>query len=136
MQITLTVLFDEPFWVGIFERTDDCGYQVAKVTFGAEPKDCEVYAFVLRNQHKLKFSEPLDVGTPVVKQVNPKRRQREAHSETAAQGIGTKAQNALKLQHETRKTEIKQHNKAVKELAAARKYVFRQEKKKAKHKGH
>ena len=38
----LTVFFEEPFWVGIFERIEDGKLSVAKVTFGAEPKDYEV----------------------------------------------------------------------------------------------
>ena len=35
----LTVYFDEPFWVGVFERIEDGNLSVAKVTFGAEPKE-------------------------------------------------------------------------------------------------
>ena len=35
----LTVYFEKPFWVGIFERTEDGKLSVAKVTFGVEPKD-------------------------------------------------------------------------------------------------
>ena len=34
----LTVYFEEPFWVGVFERIEDGKLSVAKVTFGAEPK--------------------------------------------------------------------------------------------------
>ena len=39
----LTVYFEEPFWVGVFERIEDGKLSVAKVTFGAEPKDCLLY---------------------------------------------------------------------------------------------
>ena len=35
----LTVYFEEPFWVGVFERIESGKLSVAKVTFGAEPKD-------------------------------------------------------------------------------------------------
>ena len=38
----LTVYFEESFWVGVFERIEDGKLSVAKATFGAEPKDCEV----------------------------------------------------------------------------------------------
>ena len=58
--ISLTVLFDEPFWIGLLERFDGKKYEVCKVTFGAEPKDYEVYQFLLRNTYKLKFSTPID----------------------------------------------------------------------------
>lgn len=43
----LTVFFEEPFWVGIFERIEDGKLSVAKVTFGAEPKDYDIQEFVL-----------------------------------------------------------------------------------------
>ena len=33
----LTVYFEEPFWVGVFERIEDGKLSVSKVTFGAEP---------------------------------------------------------------------------------------------------
>ncbi len=38
----LTVFFEEPFWVGVFERVVDGKLSVCKITFGAEPKDYEV----------------------------------------------------------------------------------------------
>ena len=38
----LTVFFEDPFWVGVFERIEDGRLSVSKVTFGAEPKDYEV----------------------------------------------------------------------------------------------
>ena len=46
MEGTLTIFFDEPFWVGIFERCDNGRLSVCKVTFGAEPKKQEIYEFV------------------------------------------------------------------------------------------
>ena len=41
--ICLTVFFEDPFWVGVFERQAQGELTVCKVTFGAEPKDGEVY---------------------------------------------------------------------------------------------
>jgi len=34
----LTVYFEDPFWVGVFERIENGKISAAKVTFGAEPK--------------------------------------------------------------------------------------------------
>ena len=42
----LTVFFEEPFWVGVFECVANGKLSVCKVTFGAEPKDYEVYEFL------------------------------------------------------------------------------------------
>ena len=49
----LTVYFEEPFWVGVFERIEDGKLSVAKVIFGAEPKDYEVQELSL-----IHISEP------------------------------------------------------------------------------
>ena len=35
----LTVFFEDPFWIDVFERTEGSRLSAAKVTFGAEPKD-------------------------------------------------------------------------------------------------
>ena len=37
----LTVFFEDPFWVGVFERIESGRLSVCKVTFGAEPRDCD-----------------------------------------------------------------------------------------------
>ena len=52
----LTVFFEEPFWVGVFERIENGKMSVSKVTFGSEPKDYEIYEFVLKYYNVLKFS--------------------------------------------------------------------------------
>ncbi len=49
----LTVYFEDPFWVGIFERIQEGKLSVCKVTFGAEPKDYDVLEFVLQHYDKL-----------------------------------------------------------------------------------
>ena len=47
MKASLTVFFEDPFWVGVFERIEDGKLSVCKVTFGAEPKDYEVWDYIL-----------------------------------------------------------------------------------------
>ena len=49
----LTVYFEEPFWVGIFECIEDGKLSVAKVTFGAEPKDYEVQEYIQKYSNSL-----------------------------------------------------------------------------------
>ena len=44
----LTIFFENPFWVGVFEKVIDKRLSVCKVVFGSEPKDYEVYDFVLK----------------------------------------------------------------------------------------
>ena len=102
----LSVFFDEPFWVGVFERIEDGKLSVVKVTFGAEPKDYEVYEFILRHYYRLQFSSAV---AAVVKErkKNPKRVQREVKKQLRNTGIGTKSQQALKLQQEQNKQQRK-----------------------------
>lgn len=132
---SLTILFENPFWVGIYERIDDGKYEVCKITFGAEPKDYEVYDFLLKNWHKLKFSPPIKADKVEEYKVNPKRMQREINSQLKNKGIGTKAQQALKLQHEQTKIERKTQSREQKEAEKERQYALRQKKKKSKYRG-
>lgn len=100
----LTVMFENPFWVALYERIDDDKYEVCKIVFGgAEPKDYEVYNFMLENRHKLRFSPP--VKTDIIEQriINPKRLKREINRSLENKGIGSKAQQALKLRYERSK---------------------------------
>ena len=55
----LTVYFAEPFRVGVFERMENGRLSVCKVTFGADPKDHEVWEFVLRGYDKLASARPV-----------------------------------------------------------------------------
>ena len=131
----IPVLFEDPFWICLYERTDGRKYEVCKITFGAEPKDYEVYDFLLKNHHRLKFSSPIKVESVEERRINPKRMQREINSRLENKGIGTKAQQALKLQHEQNKIERKTKSREQKYEEQERKYALRQEKKKAKHRG-
>ena len=56
MRASLTVFFEDPFWVGVFERIEDGMLSVCKVTFGAEPKDYEIWDYVLHHYYELVFS--------------------------------------------------------------------------------
>ena len=97
----LTILFDDPFWIGLYEREDDTEYSVCRIVFGAEPRDQEVYAYLLEHWRTLRFSPPRPGTEHLPPPKSPKRRQREARRMTQAAGIGTKAQQALKLQQVT-----------------------------------
>ena len=85
--------------------------------------------------HKLKFSPPIQAEIAIERKINPKRMQREIQSQLQDKGIGTKAQQALKLQHEQCKLERKTKSREQKETEKDRQFAIRQEKKKAKHRG-
>lgn len=131
----LTVYFKEPFWVGIFERIEDGKLFVSKVTFGAEPKDYKVQEYIQKCYFSLKFSPAVDTVVKDIKR-NPKRMQREAKKQMREKGIGTKSQQALKLQQEKNKQERKIRSRKKKEVEKLRMFELKQQKKRKKHKGH
>lgn len=132
----LTVLFEDPFWIALVECECNERYEVCKITFGAEPKDNEVYEFFIKNYNRLSFSRPVKADKTEVKKINPKRLQKEIKKATSEIGVGTKAQQALKLEYEQNKTEKKIRTREMKEAEAQRRYLLRQQKKKQKHNGH
>ncbi len=130
----LTVFFEEPFWVGVFERVSEGRLSVCKVTFGAEPKDYEVYDFVLKNYYQLRFSSAVATNVKETGR-NLKRVQREVRKQVQNAGIGTKSQQALKLQQEQLKTERKTVSREQREVEKQRQFELKQQKRKEKHKG-
>lgn len=134
MEGKLTVFFEDPFWVGVFERIRNGKLSVCKVTFGAEPKDCEVWEFVLKHCYELKFSPAVDAGVRYMAD-NPKRRQRNAGKEMDPTGVGTKSQQALQMQMEQNKQERKEQSREQKLAAEERQFALKQQKKKDKHRG-
>ena len=134
MEGKLTVYFEDPFWVGVFERVEDGKLSVCKVTFGAEPKDYEVWAFVLEHYYELKFSPAVETGVRRTAD-NPKRRQRNARKQLKRTGVGTKSQQALQMQLEQNKQERKVKSREQKQAEAERKFALKQQKKKEKHRG-
>lgn len=136
MSIKLTIFFEDHFWVGVFERTDGEMLETFRIVFGSEPKDYEVYSFILENYYKLVFSRSIKVDKGEQKTINPKRLKRIVKRETSQKGVGTKAQQAMKLEHEKRKEEHKKISKEKREEIQKIKFEMRQAKKKEKKKGH
>lgn len=132
----LTVLFEEPFWIGVFERQDGKKYEACRVVFGAEPKEVEVYEFILERFFSLDFGSIKLEKNVSNDKIGYKRMQRKVKKEQEKETIGTKAQNALKLQYEERKQDKKILAKDRKEEEKERLFNLKQEKRKAKHKGH
>ena len=88
--VRLTVLFEPPFWIGLCEREEDGQYAVCRIVFGAEPREQEVYAFVLANWHRLRFSPALAAETTAERHPIPSacsgRSAARSHPPASAQG--------------------------------------------------
>ena len=132
--VTLQVFFSDPFWIGIVERVKEQRLEAARVVFGAEPKDYEVWEALLRNYERLRFSPAVEAQTKE-RRSNPKKMQRDIHREVQHTGMGTKSQQALKLLQEetkiTRQKQTREQREAEKELQ----FELKQKKRKEKHRG-
>ena len=132
----LLVFFEDPFWVGVFERIEGGKLSAARVVFGAEPKDIEVYDFILKQYNGLQFSPSVE-ACAAEKHINPKRMQREIKKQLLADtGIGTKSQQALKSLQEAAKSKRRQKTREKKQAEEMRLFRLKQQKKKEKHRGH
>ena len=72
----LTVIFEDPFWIGLYERQTGSRYEVCRIVFGAEPKNYDVAEFMRKNWRRLKFSPAVSSDALNERRVNPKRMQR------------------------------------------------------------
>lgn len=137
--ISVTIQFDPPFWVGIFERNDNQGYAATRKVFGAEPTDPELYEFIQTNYHELNFTEPQENIQLDIKRKSFKRMQREIKKALQSEKSvkkETRAQEALRLDLEQRKKIKKTQSKSDKTKLEKERFELKQEKKKQKRRGH
>lgn len=118
------------------ERVEDGSLSVCKVTFGGEPKDYEVWEFLLQHYYELKFSPEVDARPRPSAADNPKRRQRSIKKQLQSTGVGTKAQQALAAQREEMGAMRKTVSREQREAEKQRQFALRAQKRKEKHKGH
>lgn len=134
---TLTVYHDGQFWVGVVEHVENSTLSVARMVFGAEPSNEELYAWLLAHWSHLQLSTTTGSaeGQSKVLARNPKRRQREASKELRKHRASTASQRVLAqerdhLKAESRSARVRRHRED--ELARREK---QHEKKKRKHRG-
>ena len=132
----LTVWFADPFWVGVYEREAEGRLEVCRHTFGAEPKDGEVWQWLLSAWRGLDFSPAVEAPRRPSGRENPKRARRQARNRPEKTGAGTKAQQALQLQREVRRAERAQRHRQRDAAEEERRFRLRQERKKEQRRGH
>jgi hypothetical protein len=137
MKTTLTVFHDGQFFTGVFERESEDGYSAARVVFGQEPSDSEIFEFIRKRFCSLQFSFPSDdSATTQERRINPKRLQKMIRKDLSQQGTSTKAQNAIRTRLEMKKLERKEKSKEERDAEKEKQFLLKQDKKKKKHKGH
>lgn len=134
---TLTVYHDGQFWVGVVEHVEDGMLRVARVVFGAEPSNEEVYTWVLERWSSLRLSAEAEPVGPRVGRIpgNPKRRAREAAKVMRQHGSSTASQLALARERERVKDELRSERAVRRQDEARSHWEDRRERKRRKHRG-
>lgn len=137
VKVRLRVYFEDPFWVGLFERFSQGKLTACKVVFGPEPRAWEIAAFIDSRYQHLAFSPAVE-GVLFFEpgRINPKRRQRTIARQIKQVGASTFSQQALQLQREVNKQERRSKRSRQKAGEAEQKHLLKQAKKKEKKKGH
>ena len=134
---TLTVYHDGQFWVGMVEYVEDGMLRVARVVFGAEPSNEEIYRWVLAHWAHLNLSTAAEcVGVHFGRLPgNPKRRAREAAKAMRQHGSSTASQFALARERERIKDELRGERAARRQDEACSRWEDRCERKRRKYRG-
>lgn len=135
--VRLTVYFEGQFWVGVVEEIGNGKVKACRYVFGSEPKDVEVWEFV--NNKMLRFLDQVvqaaEANEEAERRINPKRMARLIAREMQKKGVSTQAQEALKLELESRKKERKQVSRVKREEIKEKKRAIKVQKAKQKRKG-
>ena len=134
---TLTVYHDGQFWVGVVEHVEDGMLRIARVVYGAEPSNEEVYTWVLERWSSLHLSAEAEPVGPRVGRLpgNPKRRAREAAKAMHQHGSSTASQLALARERERVKDELRSDRAARRQDEARSRWEDRRERRRRKHRG-
>lgn len=134
---TLTVYHDGQFWVGVVEHVENGMLSVARLVFGVEPSNEEVYTWVLERRTSLRLSAEAEPVGPRVGRLpdNPKRRAREAAKAMRQHGSSTASQLALARERERVKDELRSDRAARRQDEARSRWEGRCERRRRKHRG-
>jgi hypothetical protein len=133
--VTLSVYYDGQFFTALFERSDELGFSAARSLFAAKPSDNEILDLILKCYGTIRFSRPAEDSGIKPLAANPKRRQREVAKTAKTVAMSTKAQEALKAEHEQNKAVSKDVGRQKQRQKDDEKFAQRQQKRKQKHKG-
>ena len=137
---TFTVFFEDPFWVGILEISDDDGVRAARHVFGEESSGPELYAFGLSRDYdrllrRALAGRPAPSPPPRPGAMNPKRAARAAAKERKAPTVSTAAQRAIQAVLEQSKSEKRGRSRGQRLAEVARRRELARAKAKARQRG-
>ena len=140
---SVTITFESPFWIALFEMNDEKGYSVAREVIGvSEPTGSDISLFFTRlDFDRLAYSTPTlyESDNNSRRAMNYKRMQKKIKREVECREFKytfTKAQIELKKLHQEKKIQRKCLTKQIDEEKKEWKFQMRQQKRFEKHRGH
>ncbi|WP_198167248.1 YjdF family protein [Microbispora sp. ATCC PTA-5024] len=121
--ISLSVYFEDPFWVGVLEISEDGLLRATRFVLGSEPTDAELHAFLMRHGvvllERAEAAPPVAVDATRTARVNPKRAAKlAARAAASISRPRTASQEAMRLETEARKQEAATGRKEREQAAA------------------
>lgn len=137
---TVTVMFDSPFWIVLFESIEEGKYSVAREVIGtSEPTNVEIMLFLDRlDLNTIRYTAPIEEEKVQKEKISFKKMQKKVKKATEQSNYKntySKAQEELKKQQEQNKQIRKSTSKEEKEEEKERKFELKQQKKKQKLRG-
>ena len=140
---SITITFESPFWIALFEMNDERGYSVAREVIGvSEPTGSDISLFFARLDFaRLAYSTPTlcELDNKRHRTMSYKRMQKKIKREVENMEFKytfSKAQTELKKMHQEKKGERKCLTKHINEKKKERKFQMKQQKRFEKHRGH
>lgn len=138
---TMTVYFEDPFWIGVLElESNNCVHAVRHV-FGGAPTDAELYQFLLF--HGVELLDRAERSAPVPQEAaqpttrgNPKRLARQAAKAAQTPRPSTAAQEAMRRDLESRGRKAAHSRRERHDEEAEHRREVLRSKARARHRGH
>jgi hypothetical protein len=136
----VTVMFDPPFWMVLFESIEKGKYSVAREVIGtSEPTSAEIMLFFDRlDFKKIRYTMPIEGEEAQSNKISFKKMQKKVKKATEQSNYKytyNKAHEELKKQQEQHKQEKKIVSKEKRDEEKERKFELNQQKKKQKLRG-
>lgn len=140
LHLTVTLLYDGTKWVALFERQSAAGRAACELFCGfSEPMLPDLYTMLLQVYPTLEFSQPVADDreeSALVRKLNFKRMQRESRQLVENSDALVSVREITREERSRQKVVKAAAAKAEREAHADYKYQLKQEKKKAKQRGH
>lgn len=136
----VTITFDPPFWIVLFESIEEGKYAVAREVIGtSEPTSAEIMLFFDRlDFNKIRYTTPVEEDKAQNNNISFKKMQKKVKKATEQSNYKhtySKAHEELKKQQEQNKQDRKFINREKRDEEKERKFELKQQKKKQKLRG-